>query len=742
MRYTVGDLTIDVEGERASRDGREIPLPKLSFDLLLALVRAAPALVPVRRLLEQVWPGVVVGPETVSQRIKLLREVLGDSVDQPRYIASVRGQGYRIIAPVAAVQTPQQQADPAVRIGPASGTQSGRLLLGGGFLVLAALLALGWMSRATLLPGRALASNAAVETPAALLIAVLPLDNLSPDPANAFFADGMHAEIISALAQQAPALDVISRTTMLTFREHAPPVADIRSHLGATHVLEGSLRREADQLRLTLQLIDARSDTNVWSKTYDRTLVSTLTLQSEVAADVAAQLALRLPAGAHDPAPPTRDPLAYDFYLKALLARGDAATLAAHPAAVRAFTDTLSRAIERDPQFAAAYAERVAARTNSFLLDGDAQVVPTILADLETAERLAPGDPKVMAARALYLGHVEQDYAQAVAAFEAAERAGLADPVWVKSKMWPLLALGRFEDVLHVLQRCVALDPKNIELLLRYAYNLELNGRPEESLRTLELGLAQAPDNLQLLATRGAQEWRRTGRPEELRRVVASGRARALAQLDRGIVLTTELNLARILGQFDQMQRLLDEADIALLRSNHVGVGPQPIARLQGWTSLLRKDAPRAARAGRELLQHLHQTPETRWNRGFRLLLAADAHTFMGQKPEAIASAREALQLASQAKSYFLEVTELEVAVVYAWNGADADAVAILERLTSTAPMLGPAEVARDPLFNIPLAASPGYRALADRLEAQIRAATFTADRVAQQDPRQQVRAD
>jgi TolB-like protein len=124
-------------------------------------------------------------------------------------------------------------------------------------------------------------------------IAILPFENLSLDPANAFFADGLHEQIVATLSNRTPGLEVISRTTMMTYR-NPKPVELIAKELGATHVLEGSVRREGDTVRLTLQLIDARTDDHIWSQDYDRTLRSALALESDVASEVAAQLSVRL----------------------------------------------------------------------------------------------------------------------------------------------------------------------------------------------------------------------------------------------------------------------------------------------------------------------------------------------------------------------------------------------------------------------------------------------------------------
>src|SRR4029079_10526088 len=105
-------------------------------------------------------------------------------------------------------------------------------------------------------------------------IAILPFENLSPDPSNAFFTDGLHEEVLTTLASSSPTLEVISRTTMMLYRKASKPATEIAAELGATYVLSGSVRREGDAVRLSLQLVDARSDGVLMSETYDRTLTS------------------------------------------------------------------------------------------------------------------------------------------------------------------------------------------------------------------------------------------------------------------------------------------------------------------------------------------------------------------------------------------------------------------------------------------------------------------------------------
>ncbi|MGH8309031.1 MAG: winged helix-turn-helix domain-containing protein, partial [Steroidobacteraceae bacterium] len=137
VAYRAGDLIIDTGRQLVTRGDQEIPLPRLSFDLLLALLRAAPNLVPLDGLMQQVWPNLVVSPETVSQRVKLLRDALEDDPRDPRYIAGLRGRGYRMLVPVARLASPTLQAPaPSETETPAKLRTSRRWMIALGALVL------------------------------------------------------------------------------------------------------------------------------------------------------------------------------------------------------------------------------------------------------------------------------------------------------------------------------------------------------------------------------------------------------------------------------------------------------------------------------------------------------------------------------------------------------------------------------------------------------------------------------
>ena len=330
-----------------SSSGRPLPLSPRAFDALVYFLEHRGQLLEKSTLMEAIWPTVVVEQNNLNQHISALRRVLGESRDEHRFIVTVPGRGYRFVADVtvrdlskppdenlsarAPDALPELWTTPVAEA-PVTGAVSNakpRLRYWGWGAATALLLtvALMWSLRprppivgVSTHPHAAAPVAAppvaASRAPSKLRLAILPFDNLSPDPANAFFTDGLHEEIVSTLGERLPGVEVISRTTMTSGRFKAQPVATIVRELGATHVIEGSVRRESQRVRVTLQLIDAETDQHVWSKSYDRTLESALTLQSEVASELASQLSVELPVWAHSAEYPTQDTEAYDEYLR------------------------------------------------------------------------------------------------------------------------------------------------------------------------------------------------------------------------------------------------------------------------------------------------------------------------------------------------------------------------------------------------------------------------------------------
>jgi TolB-like protein/DNA-binding winged helix-turn-helix (wHTH) protein len=753
VAYEFGEFCLDATQRmlRSRTDGEPIPLTSKAFETLLYLVEHPDELVDKTTLMKAVWPGVVVEENNLNQSISALRRALGESALEHRFIVTVPGRGYRFVAPVrtltslsapstkstapnADVQSTPAESFSVSALGKSAQWLAPRRIA---FLAGAAVLAVGliWLLLRTLEErGQPEATSSAKVAPPGpafvvagrLRLAVLPFENLSPDPANAFFTDGLHEEILSTLARRAPGLEVISRTTMMGYRLKPKPVQEVAKELGATHVIEGSVRREQNQVRVTLQLIDARNDRHLWSQNYDRTLSDALRLQSDVANEVASQLSVQLTSGQSTGAP-TSSPEAYDLYLKALLARQFVSPFA--PAERYLDIDRLlSRAIELDPSFAYAYAQRATFRGAMFAFNYDVSegLVRRIREDVQSANRLAPNDPLALASEALFWTWVERDLPRALSTYEAAEAAGLADSMFLLGKA-PLLArMHRVDECARLLERLMAMDPGNPFLLSSTASTFVAIGRLEEAMRMIRRGLEQFPDDPVLPLLRAQVLFSAAGRSDEWRtlldRIPQGSRDTAL--------LDNYFTLLRVEHRYAELQKLVDELPADSVReiagaagSGYFGVGDKPIALYRGWVALLRDDRAASGRAGQAVLDFVARREETPRNAWYMRSLLAQGYVFLGERERAITFAREALDLMPPSRDGFTWVTLAStMAGVYAWAGAGDEATALLENLATVEPGAYPADITRDPFYNVPLANNSRYRALADRLEAQIAA--------------------
>ena len=295
-----------------------------------------------------------------------------------------------------------------------------------GLLVVAALAA-ALLSFCAKRPARSLAT--AVEKS----IAVLPFENLSEEKANAFFTDGVQDEILTHLARIAD-LKVISRTSVMQHKSGAPRnLREIGQQLGVAHVVEGSVQRAANKVRVNAQLIDARTDAHLWAQTYDRDLADVFAIQSEIAKAIADQLQAKLSPNEKKAIeqPPTTDLAAFDLYSRAkslLLTAGFSAT--AEPD-LRKAIELLDEAVKRDPSFFDAYCQLACAHETVYAVRGSDHTPARLAlaeAAVQAATRLRPDAAETHLARAQYLYYGLRDYAGALAELEIARRALPNDP--------------------------------------------------------------------------------------------------------------------------------------------------------------------------------------------------------------------------------------------------------------------------------------------------------------------------
>jgi len=360
--FQIDDLSVDLGRALVQRGDLVVPLPKLSFDLLVALARAAPNLLTLDELMDQVWPGLIVAPDTISQRVKLLRAALGDDPKTPRYIVGVRGRGYRLTAPVsewhglASTPAPVPQDLGAPQPDALSlGTAEPRLRWRMSVVVSGVLLAI--IVTTVVLNQRATKSAISSATPPSVAplparsIAVLPFVNLGHADNSDLLALGIPEAVLHQLATLKN-LQVIARTSSFAFRDSKVDARAIGQGLNARYLLEGSVQTDRSRLRVTAQLVDAASGDHVWSMQFDKTPDDIFAVQDEIALRVARALQVSLDAGATEQLA-ARNTANFNAYLEYLQAGTLLSTW--RLADMQAAIARAAKAVELDPTFAAAY---------------------------------------------------------------------------------------------------------------------------------------------------------------------------------------------------------------------------------------------------------------------------------------------------------------------------------------------------------------------------------------------------
>lgn len=406
MRFRVLDLEIDSGRQTVTRDGTELHVPKLSFDLLLVLARAAPNVVSVADLMERVWPRQVVGVETISQRVKLLRRSLDDDAEQPRYLTGERRRGYRILAPVVSL-APQSVAEapespppataaiPSPRPATASSSpqapprprnRAGAALVAATVVVLFAAL-IDLMARGTHPDAQGDVSRVVVAEPHS--VAVLPFRGISARNEDEFLGMGISELVINRLASN-PELVVIAPDSALAPRREAESAAQLGRRLGAHYVVDGTVQREGSQIRVTAELIDVAEGRHVGSLLVERSTAQLFRLQDDIAGRVSYLLLGRV----HPEAAPSQE-----FGEEAALAylRGRALLATRKVADADAAVAEFTRAIALAPAFASAYAGRAEARFQSLFVVGAfneyaGRLFEEMQPDIERALQLDPGN--------------------------------------------------------------------------------------------------------------------------------------------------------------------------------------------------------------------------------------------------------------------------------------------------------------------------------------------------------------
>jgi TolB-like protein/DNA-binding winged helix-turn-helix (wHTH) protein/Tfp pilus assembly protein PilF len=315
-----GLFELDLKAGRLSRNGASIRLPQQPLQLLAALVERPGEVVSREELTRRLWSSDVFVDfdHGLNKSVQKLRDALGDSAESPRYIETIPRVGYRFIAPVShgtsrveegaeIVTAPKAPEVSGVSQASSTVLESTRRWNSGR----AWLVAVGCLAVAAVIAGSYIYRRMHVAGPIRS-VAVLPLDNLSGDPAQDYFADGMTDELTTMLAKDST-LRVVSRTSAMQYKRAHRPLAEIAQALGVDGVLEGSVERKGERVHMTLQLIQTPIETHVWAESYDRDANAAVSLPDEVARTIAKRLKS---AVAQPPVQRYVSPEAHDAYLR------------------------------------------------------------------------------------------------------------------------------------------------------------------------------------------------------------------------------------------------------------------------------------------------------------------------------------------------------------------------------------------------------------------------------------------
>lgn len=531
-KFQFGSFEVSLRDRELRRNGLRVHLTDKPFEILVALLEKPGHLVTREELQQRLWPDdtFVDFDNNLNGAVRRLRRALGENAEQPRFVETVPRHGYRFIGPLKPIAVSEEipmddkpvvnlPAKPQPRTVPVL-----RFTLG--FACVASVL-VWWVS---------LESDKSQASPRPML-AVLPFLNLSGDPLQDYVSDGLTEETIAQLGSMAPdQLGVIARTSVMGYQEHPVAIDQIGEQLGVDYVVEGSVRRSGDGLRITAQLIDVSDQTHLWAESWDRTPQDLLAVQVEIGQRVADALSLAL---LPQPAPRAVRPEAMDAYWRGryLWNKGGAEALTTS-------LQWFETAIQRDPQCVVAWVGLADAHnylgmlgcdiTNDHFELGRKAALHAISLDQSLG--------RAHAALGFALMHGAWDWPKALDAFTralkldpgnaiihhwaaacfssqgrhqralaAVKRAIQLDPLSDRvcgDLGWYCYYAGRYQEALRYSQRALELEPTSSTVGLCMVLSLQQLGRDQDAVAELERNLIQWQATEEVLA----EFWQHTGR--------------------------------------------------------------------------------------------------------------------------------------------------------------------------------------------------------------------------------------
>jgi transcriptional activator of cad operon len=532
----IGDWIVNPALDTISRGAEIHKLEPRTMHLLMCLAGSAGAVVSVDRLLAEVWAGVVVGSASVYQAVSQLRRLLGDVDPDPTYIVTIPRKGYRLIAPVRRIDPARENlptGEPAVSapaaasdLVPAKSRNRLTPIVAGGAVLVAIIVAGSWIWMK--------AQTSTQSTGGTASIVVLPFVDLTAEKNDQSFCDGLTEELSNWLSQ-IPTLRVVARTSAFAFRGQDEDVRKIGKALNTNHILEGSMRRSGDHMRITVQLIDARNGYHLWSENFDRPIEDTIHIQEDISRSVAETLKVRLTADSERQFAARRgvDPQAYQLYLLAHYYEQQAT-----PQSIDRAVDLYRQVLNADPKFAPAYFRLARGLLNQGsirkvpIADTAAAMEPLIASTLRLDDRLSGAyavrgalrdsqsrvkealedlqlaislDPSDMAAYAS-IGRIRLDEGRPREALKNYDSAAALDPLNSILQIQRCRAfedLGQYDQATSACERARVLQPQNAAPLDALTWLAVSQGRIDEALRWNAVSIEAEPnDEFVLYGTR------------------------------------------------------------------------------------------------------------------------------------------------------------------------------------------------------------------------------------------------
>ena len=492
VSYRFLDFELDPSRYELRRRGRCVPLEKIPMDLLILLLEKKGDLVSREEIIEHTWgKDVFVDSEAgINTAIRKIRQSLHDDPENPRFIQTVVGRGYRFLPRIEVAKEAQRDSNEA----PANAVPSGQAVPPASryprswmiwavvsVLVVLVLLATNVRGARDWLLGKS--------RPAGIhSLAVLPLENLSRDPGEEYFADGMTDELITDLAQVGD-LRVISRTSVMRFKGVRKPLPEIARELNVDAVVEGTVERYGDRVRVRAQLIRAADDQHLWAESFEREPQDVLALQSEISSAIARQVQVKLLPASRGSVHPVK-PAAYEAYLQGRFAWNKRSE-----AGLQEGIEHFQQAIAADPKYAAAYSGMADSYTTlgylSYLAPEEAfpQARAAAMKALELDGTLAEPHASLAYVRFYH----DWDWPGAEAEFK---QAIALNPNYAAAHDWYsyyLTAMGRPEEALVEIRRAQEIDPLSLVISTDIGFQLYYKGKYDEAIPQLRKTLQTNP---------------------------------------------------------------------------------------------------------------------------------------------------------------------------------------------------------------------------------------------------------